>query len=323
MKNILITSAGKRVSLVRAFQKEAAKMPFPVKIYCCDAAPELSAACQIADDHFKVPRLDSPDYYKVLIHKCLEADIKLIIPTIDTELSLLAGHINDLMSNNIIPLVSDPEFIDITRDKRKMHKFFSDHSVDTAETYGKDNLKFPLFIKPYDGSRSVGAYLIRKPSELLPNHLNNEKNMFLEYIDHDTHDEFTCDLYYDKTHRLRCAIPRKRIAVRDGEVNKGVTEKNHLEKEIRNKLEVIPGAKGCLTAQFFVNKKTGRIIGNEINARFGGGFPLSYLAGGNFPGWILHEYLLNEEISDQFNSWESGLLMLRYDHEVLVHDYKD
>lgn len=48
--------------------------------------------------------------------------------------------------------------------------------------------------------------------------------MFLEYLDHKKHTEFTIDLYYDKNSDLKCFVPRQRIEVRDGEVNKAVTK---------------------------------------------------------------------------------------------------
>ncbi|MEX0273573.1 MAG: ATP-grasp domain-containing protein, partial [Flavobacteriaceae bacterium] len=79
---------------------------------------------------------------------------------------------------------------------------------------------------------------------------------------------------------------------------------------------------GCLTAQFFMNRKGDKIYGIEINPRFGGGYPLSYLAGANFPQWIIKEYLMNGEMDDMFDCWESDLLMLRYDDEILVHGFK-
>ena len=47
----------------------------------------------------------------------------------------------------------------------------------------------------------------------------------------------------------------------------------------------------------------------------------SYLAGGNFPRWIIKEYLLNETLIPVCNNWEENLLMLRYDDEVLIHDF--
>ena len=80
---------------------------------------------------------------------------------------------------------------------------------------------------------------------------------------------------------------------------------------------------GCLTAQFFLNSDNNDIRAIEINPRFGGGFPLSYLAGANYPKWIIEEYGKNQEIHDSFNCWEKDLLMIRYDDEILVHGYKD
>jgi carbamoyl-phosphate synthase large subunit len=120
---------------------------------------------------------------------------------------------------------------------------------------------------------------------------------------------------------LKCVVPRKRIAVRSGEISKGLTCNNLLVDYVINKLSVIEGAIGCLTIQVFFNEKIQRVVGIEINPRFGGGYPLSYLAGANFPKWIIEEYLFNKEISYS-NKWEPNLLMLRYDDEVLVYNYE-
>ena len=70
-----------------------------------------------------------------------------------------------------------------------------------------------------------------------------------------------------------------------------------------------------------MHKTTEELKGIEINPRFGGGYPLSYLAGGNFPKWIIQEYIYNEKL-DYYHDWEDNLLMLRYDDEVLVHGYE-
>ena len=104
---------------------------------------------------------------------------------------------------------------------------------------------------------------------------------------------------------------------RDGEISKGKTLKNILVSYLKEKMHTVEGAIGCLTAQFFLNESTNRIVGIEINPRFGGGYPLSYLAGANFPAWIIQEYLLNKEIKYS-ESWENNLLMLRYDNEIII-----
>lgn len=321
--NILITSAGRRVSLVRSFQKEL-RMLYPnAKVYASDSNPILAAACHVADEFFETPKLDEPHYIDVLIDLCKTHEIRLVIPTIDTELLDLAQNRERLEKKGISIVISSVDFVSKCRDKRLIHKFFVERGVKVAEEYAKNNYKLPLFIKPSDGSRSVDTFLVRSEDDLKEYHFKNDKLMFLEYLDHNDFDEFTCDLYYSKNHILKCVVPRKRIEVRDGEVYKALTVSNILVPHIKKNLNKIKGAVGCLTAQFFLHKTdNSKIYGIEINPRFGGGYPLSYLSGANFTKWIIEEYLLGKEIEDQFEVWENDLLMIRYDDEILVHEYK-
>jgi carbamoyl-phosphate synthase large subunit len=259
-----------------------------------------------------------------LITICLEKDISLIIPTIDTELFLLSKNKSRFEKHGINILISSTSFVQKCRDKRAIHDFFESNGITVANEYSKDKFKLPVFIKPIDGSRSVDTYLIKNEEDITEYHLNNDKLMFLEYIDHKIFSEFTCDLYYSKDNKLRCAVPRKRMEVRDGEVYKAVTKNNTLVEYIKEHLSFIDGAAGCLTVQFFLhNTNDKKIIAIEINPRFGGGYPLSYLANANFPKWIIEEYMLGKTITDKFDVWESDLLMIRYDDEVLVHGYRD
>lgn len=322
--NILITSAGRRVSLVRAFKKEL-KIYFPEsKVFASDATPHLSAACHVADDFFEVPMLEDDSYFKEIVSKCELNNIKLIVPTIDTELLRLSENRDKLSARGIRVVISSSEFISKCRDKRAIHKFFKESGVRIAEEYDKNNYKLPMFVKPSDGSRSVGAQLINETSELTDIHFEDKRFMFLEYINHEHYTEFTCDLYYTKNNKLKCVVPRKRLEVRDGEVYKALTQNNALVPYIKKHLNYIEGAVGCITVQFFLhNEDESKICAIEINPRFGGGFPLSYLAGANFPKWLIEEHLLGKIIDDKFESWESNLLMIRYDDEILVHGYQD
>ncbi len=321
--NILITSVGRRVSLVRAFQKELKEAFSQSKVFVTDFNPKLSAACYVADQYFEVPRIDDTSYIEILIELCQANDIVLIIPTIDTELLLLANNRKHFENLGIEIVVSSLDFVQKCRDKRKTHDFFQSQGIRNAEEYQRNNYSLPMFIKPYDGSRSVDTYVIKKEDDLTDYHFKNEKLMFLEYLDHDQYSEFTCDLYYSNNHKLKCVVPRKRLEVRDGEVYKALTQNNALVEYVKEHLNTINGAVGCLTVQFFLhNDDPSKIFGIEINPRFGGGFPLSYLAGANFPKWIIEEYLLGKEIENKFDSWEDNLLMIRYDNEILVHGYK-
>lgn len=321
MNNILITSAGQRVSLVKAFQTEIKKLNENNKVFTVDLNPVLAPACHVSDGYRTVKSVTDTNYISELIQICKEFKIKIIVPTIDTELLTLAENKDLFLNEGIIPIVSSLDFVQTCRDKRITNNFFVENNIDIPKHFNKENLSFPLFIKPYDGSLSKDTFLIKSSDELKPYHFENEKLMFMEYIDHATHDEYTVDTYYDKNGDLKCIVPRKRIFVRAGEVNKGVTHKNEIVDYVKKRLSHIKGAIGCLTMQFFFNTETKRIIGIEINPRFGGGYPLSYLAGANYPKYLIEEYILGKTIN-YYEEWENNLLMLRYDDEVLVRNYE-
>ncbi len=319
MNNILITSAGRRVELVQEFLLELKKTFPEAKVLATDMCPETSAACQIADLALAVPRVTEDDYIKVLLDICLQHDIGMIVPTIDTELLLLSKYRKQFAVQGIHLIVSDIELVNICRDKRKTSKLFQQIGLSTPEIYPKDNILFPCFSKPYDGSCSKGAMPILSPDQLLDSMLNDKKMMFMELID-SSFVEFTVDAYYNKNGILKCFVPRQRIEVRSGEVSKAVTRKNQLYEYLLPKFQLITGARGCLTIQVFVKIGDDSYFALEINPRFGGGYPLSYSSGANYPAWLIKEYFMNESF-DFFDQWVPNLMMLRYDAKILINDY--
>jgi carbamoyl-phosphate synthase large subunit len=81
------------------------------KFFATDSNPQLSAACMIADGWFKVPSLNSHNYVNELIKICKDNKISLIIPTIDTELLLLAENEALLKANSINVVLSSSVII--------------------------------------------------------------------------------------------------------------------------------------------------------------------------------------------------------------------
>ncbi len=317
MFNILITSAGRRVQLVRSFQIELKKV-FPTsKVFTAEANPEWSSACRVSDGFFVLPRVDNENYVNSIFGLCKQNEIKIVIPTIDTELLVLSRLKNLFSLHNIEIIVSDFDLVSKCRDKRLTNLLFNELSINVPRAINKENLSFPVFIKPFDGSLSKDIFLIKHKEELTDSLLNNPKLMYMEYINPNDFDEFTIDAYYDRQSDLKCLVPRRRIEVRGGEISKGRTEKLDFYEILKNRLNFIKGAYGCLTIQVFIGKVTGEIIGIEINPRFGGGFPLSYASGANYPGYIIQEYIMNKKI-DFYDDWIGNRVMLRFDSEVIL-----
>ena len=316
-RNILITSAGQRVALVRGFQ-ETLKRFFPeAKVFTTDMNPRLAPAAYVSDGCFEVLRVTDPNYIPQLLQLCKDNQIGMIIPTIDTELLVLAENKNIFERNDIFVSVSSHDFIRVCRDKRNTGEFFEKHGIRVPKPIDKRHPIFPMFAKPYDGSLSTNLHYIKSAEELTSEILEDPKLLFMEYIDKEVYKEYTVDMYYGKDNRVKCIVPRERIKIRAGEINKGLTEKEPLTQYLYERLETIEGCVGCICIQVFLNPKTCDVVGIEINPRFGGGYPQTYAAGGNFAENLIREYFLEEELRYK-DDWKDHLLMLRYDDAVYV-----
>ena len=315
--NILITSAGKRVALVKAF-KETIEKFFPgSKVYTTDMNPKMAPAAYVSDGCISVPRVTSEDYIGILQEICLKHNIGLVIPTIDTELAILSTNKSIFEEGGTHLCVSDYNFIMMCRDKRNTGDFFESKGIRVPDPIDKYNPRFPMFAKPYDGSLSSNLHYIKTAEDLTAEILSDPKLIFMEYIDKSKYQEYTVDMYFGRDNQLKMAVPRERIEIRAGEINKGRTVKKFLEPYIHQHLSFIEGCEGCICGQFFYNKENGDVVGIEINPRFGGGYPLSYAAGANYPEYLIREYLIRENISYSDN-WKDNLLMLRYDDAIFA-----
>ncbi len=319
--NILITSVGRRVSLIKAFQKEGKELfGNNIKVFTTDLNPSLSSACCVSDGAFKVGKFSDDNYMASILKICKDNKIGILIPTIDTELLLLANHHNEFQKIGCNLVLSDLSIIKICRDKRLTNKFFSDHNFNIPNSYSKNNLQFPVFIKPYNGSSSNNLLLAKSKDDISQTVMNNEDLMFLEYLAKEEYDEYTVDIYYDRNSTIKCIVPRLRIETRHGEISKGLTINNFIVPFVLSSMNNLIGFRGCITLQVFAHKVSQKIYGIEINPRFGGGYPLSYLADANYVKWILQEYLKNDLITYK-SDWKDKLLLLRYDNELIFENY--
>ena len=317
--NILFPSAGRRVSLLRLFRKALGDLGLSGKLVTTDLRKDAPAP-YVADFREQVPRVTDPAYIDTLLEICRKREINLLVPTIDTELHLLAPHREKFAALGTTLLVSASEVNHICLDKSRTAEFFRSAGVRSPCIYDPQSLlsdpqtSYPLLVKPADGSSSVGVYKVRSPREL---------EFFIDYVPNAIVQEFisgqeyTLDVLVDFAGTVRSVVPRLRIETRSGEVSKGMTVKNSAIIAAGKKLvEALPGAFGCITVQCFLTPQ-GDIVFFEINPRFGGGFPLSAEAGANFPRWII-EMILGKNPHIELDGWRDGVVMLRYDEAIFV-----
>lgn len=317
--SVLLTSGGRRVALVREFQAALRALGVPGRVLVADLRRN-AAAFHAADAGVLVPRVTSPEYVPHLLALCEREGVRMVVPLIDTELHLLAPHREAFAAKGVTLVVSSPATTELSLDKRSTRDFFLAHGFDTpavldaAAILADPNARYPYFLKPSDGSCSVGATRI-DDAELLAFHARHTANaMVQEFV---KGEEYTLDVLADLTGKVRCVVPRLRIETRAGEVSKGMTVKDPLLMDAgRRVVEALPGALGCMTVQLFLTaERAVKFI--EINPRFGGGFPLAAAAGAKYPEWLI-AWALGREPAVAMDAWTDGLVMLRYDDAVFV-----
>ncbi len=321
--SVLFACIGRRVSLLNSFRRAAKQLKINASFFGTDTT-QLSPALQLCDKGFLVKPVTHPGYIRQLLSIIKTNKVKLLVPTVDLDLKVLAQNKPKFAAMGCCVLISTPDVVDICQDKRKTYRFLLKNGFDTpvtlsvASALANKKLNWPCFLKPWDGYASRGNAVVNNRKELaffakrIPNPICQE---FIKGTEH------TCDVYVDFDMKVRCVVPRKRIEVRAGEVSKGQIVKHQaIMKQAAKLVEALGAGPGVITLQLFLTRdKKLKFI--EINPRFGGGVPLSIKAGANFPKWIL-QGLLGRKTNIRFDGFKNNLIMLRYDGEVWVDNFK-
>jgi carbamoyl-phosphate synthase large subunit len=314
---VLFTCIGRRVSLLNSFCEAARQLRLSVSFLGTDK-DQLSPALQLCDTRVLVKPVTHSNYIGQLLSIVKKQRVRLLVPTVDLDLKLLAQNEPKFSALGCRVLVSRPGVVDVCQDKRKTYRFLVRGGFDSPVTMSVRSalsdrkLGWPRFLKPWDGYASRGNAIVRNREELqfyarrIPNAICQE---YVRGIEH------TCDVYVDFDMKVRCVVPRRRIEVRTGEVSKGQVVKNaHIMSQAARLVEAIGAGPGVITIQLFLTGDN-KVKFIEINPRFGGGVPLSIKAGANFPKWILQEVFGKKPVI-RFDGFKDKLIMLRYDAEV-------
>ncbi len=258
-------------------------------------------------------------YIPQLLAVCEREQIDALIPTIDTDLVLLAQNKARFAAIGTRVVISDETTVRICADKRLTAAFFEScglktpPSVDDVTQY---TAGFPAFIKPRDGSSSINAYRVNTAEELV--FLAGRVNEYIiqPFVDGD---EYTVDLFCDFEGNLIYVTPRARLAVRSGEVLR--TRVEHDATVEREMQQLVQRCKPCgaITVQFIRNRQTGENHYIEINPRYGGGSPLSIKAGADSAEAMLR-LLSGETVAFQPRAARDGAAYSRFDQSVCVNE---
>ena len=321
---ILFTSVGRRVELIQAFRSAAKRLAVDITIIGADLVTD-APALYFCDEHLQVVRISDPLYIPNLVEYCAENKVDCLIPTIDTDLNLLAINKHKFEAVGTKVLISAVDKVKLCRDKNYTADYFislglkSPKPVNSVEKFEEammqGQVSFPAFIKPKDGSSSIDAYKVNNLENL-----NVYAQKIGDYIIQPfiSGREYTIDIFGDYEGNPVFITPRERLAVRSGEVLKTRITQDH--KMIEEMKVLCADFKPCgqITVQLIREESTGDDYYIEINPRFGGGAPLSIKAGADSAEAVIR-MLLGQSLSYSEGAARDGAIYSRFDQSICIN----
>lgn len=315
---VLFTSVGRRVELMQAFKKAAKELEVDLTIIGADIS-NTAPALFFCDEKESVCKIREPEYIPQLLEICERKKVDCLIPTIDTDLLLLAKNKERFEAIGTKVLISAVDKVQLCRDKRFTADYFISIGLKTpipTDDIAKYHMGYPAFIKPKDGSSSIDAYKVNT-AEDLKNYSERVRDYIVQPFIAGT--EYTIDIFCDYDGNPVYITPRERIAVRSGEVlQTRICQDDQMIEEMK---KLIADYKPCgqITVQLIKEETTGDNYYIEINPRFGGGAPLSIKAGADSAKAVLR-MLKGETLSYEEKAAKDQAVYSRFDQSICVFE---
>lgn len=299
--NLLLTSAGRRGYLVEYFKEALAGG----KVYAANSdgrAPAFSAA----DGSVVTPLIYEEDYIPFLLSYCREKEISLLISLFDIDLPVLAANKERFRRAGVRALVSDPGVIQVCNDKWETFRFLRKNDFLAPETFlsleeallacEEGRLAWPLIVKPRWGMGSLSVFEAENETELRVFYEKVKREIRRSYLKYEAAadpeasvliqeklagQEYGLDVINDLEGRYRNTIVKVKHAMRSGETDCAATVDFPELVSLGERISKALGHIGNLDMDVFWTGGMPCVL--EMNARFGGGYPFSHMAGVNLP----------------------------------------
>jgi carbamoyl-phosphate synthase large subunit len=314
--NILFSCVGRRVVLVREFRRALESLGLEGKLVGTDVSAG-AAGLSVADHAEIMPAANTLHYIPALRKLVEKYSIRLIVPLADLDLRTLSRHAAEFAQTGCHVMVGPEKVIADIRDKVAFNEIVKRAGLRAIRSFDLPGFRrqpfYPAFAKPLNSSPAVGSGRVGSEKELNAHIAAFGPRLLVQ--DYVPGQEFTIDVFCRRDGVVCAAVPRQRLMIRSGEVEKSLTVNDPSLIDAAVKLVAqLPGMWGVFNIQ------CRRPIGGqphffEVNARFGGGAPLSIQAGVDLPRMLIME-VLGQKVQPMLGCFTDKLLMMRYDDAI-------
>lgn len=334
--NILLSSSGRRPYLVKWFQDALKANNIDGKVIVADLDP-LAPARQFADTFVTAPAVTDPTYRSWLEQTLAEQNVELAVSINDFELSEWAQLEDNAKWQSLVRL--DGHVQTKVEDKYAMSEFFEQSGIPSPKTWlGKtppqENLQCKEFVtKGRFGSASRGLQFVDlsgldKAIETATEEVTDrtgqqalrqdkvpptELVLVQEKIDGI---EYGLDVVSDLNGDFVSVLVRRKIAMRGGETDRAeCIDASDFQEIARRVAQAVPHP-GTIDVDIIVDSG-GTPFVIDVNPRFGGGYPLSHVAGARIPNAYV-AWSAGLPVPKKWFTYELGAIAGKYVETVRV-----
>jgi carbamoyl-phosphate synthase large subunit len=317
--SVLLTCAGQRVDIVRAFREAIDALGHTGRVLVSDTDP-LSPSLFAADGVVDLPPVADPGYGEAVAATCRAEGVRAVLGLTDLDPVILAEARPAIEAAGARVFIPEPDVALGCQDKWECHLLLGRHGLPSPPTWlpgevDHATLPYPVLVKPRMGFAGRHIHRCADPDELA---------FFLRYspaesvVQRALEDgvEFSVDCLGGLDGRALGAVPRAMLQSKGGEQIKGETLDDPQLVQLGAATVEALGLRGPSTVQCF--RRDGEILGiTDINTRFGGGFPLPRAAGARYPETIL-EMALGGSPEPRLGTHTPGVVMTRYLDQTIL-----
>lgn len=285
---------------------------FEGRIVSTDANP-LSTGLYLADGHHVLPPISDDSFFDRALEVIEKERIDVIFPTSGFDTLVYSRRKKELEERGVVVALSDWAAVETCIDKWAFYEKTRERfPLPTTTLNPAERTEFPCFVKPVRGKGARGIALCKDADELAYQVSQRDDLIISDYL---PGEEYSIDCLADLQGRALAAVPRERIATKEGICVKGrVVRDAEMETACRELSEFL-GLVGPSCMQM-KRDAAGKMRFVEVNPRMGGATIFATLAGVNI-AWLLVELAQGRPVEvPEFRE----ITVLRYYDEVVLDE---
>lgn len=305
--NVLLTSVGRRAYMVKYFKDV---LGADGEVHVCNS-DDKTVAFHYADHRVLSPLIYDDNYIPFLLEYCKKHRIDLLLSLFDIDLPVLAKNKEKFSEIGTRVIVADLEITEMCNDKWKTYLFLKENGFRVPKTYlslpqvllalDRGELHYPVIVKPRFGCGSLALSVAEDEMALLYHFRRNTRIISRTYLKYESDavpddeqilyqeclegQEYGADIINDLDGNPQTVIVKKKIAMRAGETDISETVDEPAIREECARLGALTRHPANMDCDVFLVDGKPYIL--EMNARFGGGYPFSHMAGCDLPRAIV------------------------------------